>query len=71
MWPTVLENQEFVSALSVPSGITTVVASDLSNTETRTVEGFGAIAPTDYELNQQSSALMVTLTPYLIRARSR
>lgn len=67
----VLENQEFVSALSVPSGVTTVVVSDLSNTETRTVQGFGAIAPADRELNQQSSALVVTVTPHLIRARSR
>jgi general secretion pathway protein D len=67
----VLENQEFVSALSVPSGATTVVVSDLGNTETQTVEGLGTIAPTARELNQQSSALVVTVTPHLVRARSR
>jgi general secretion pathway protein D len=67
----VLENQEFVSALSVPSGATTVVVSDLGNTETHTVEGLGTIAPTARELNQQSSALVVTVTPHLVRAMSR
>ena len=66
----VLENQEFVSALSVPPGITTVVVSDLSNTETRTVEGFG-VAPTSHELNQQRSTLVVTLTPHLARVSRR
>ena len=62
-------NQEFVSSLSVPPGVTTLVVSNLSKTEARTVEGFARLMPTGSSLNQQTSQLVVTLTPHLIAKR--
>jgi general secretion pathway protein D len=62
----IIDNQEFVSSLSVAAGATTVVVSNLSKTEARTVEGFAGLMPTDSGLDQQTSELVVTLTPHLI-----
>jgi general secretion pathway protein D len=66
----ILDNQEFVSDLSVPAGVTTVVVSSLSRTETRTAQGLVSFLPTDSAKNQQTSDLVVTITPILTRARS-
>ena len=67
----IIDNQEFVSSLSVPPGVTTVVVSNLSKTEARTVEGFASLMPTDSGLDQQTSELVVTLTPHLIASGLR
>lgn len=63
----IIDNQEFASDLSVPAGATTVVVSNLSRTETRTARGLVSV-PTDRALNQQSSDLVVTVTPILTGA---
>jgi general secretion pathway protein D len=63
----ILANQEFVSSLSVPSGVTTVVVSNLSLTQARTVEGLVNFVPTDNDLDQQTQELVVTFTPRVTR----
>ncbi len=63
----IIDNQEFISDLSVPAGMTTVVVSDLSSSETRTIQGFAALAPTDGGLDQEGSELVITVTPRLTR----
>jgi general secretion pathway protein D len=63
----IIDNQEFVSDLSVPAGMTTVMVSNLSSSETRTIQGFAALAPTSGDLDQQGSALVITVTPRLSR----
>jgi general secretion pathway protein D len=63
----IIDNQEFVSDLSVPAGMTTVMVSNLSSSETRTIQGFAALAPTNGGLDQQGSALVITVTPRLTR----
>jgi general secretion pathway protein D len=66
----IIDNQEFVSSLSVPAGVTTVVVSNLSQTEARTIQGFASLLPTNSGLDQQTSELVVTLTPHLTAKRS-
>jgi general secretion pathway protein D len=63
----ILDNQEFVSDLSVAAGLTTMVVSNLSSTETRTAQGL-VLVSTDGARNQQVSDLVITVTPILIRA---
>jgi type II secretory pathway component GspD/PulD (secretin) len=67
----IIDNQEFITDLSVPPDVTTVVVSNLSETETRTVQGFAGFAPTDSGLNRQTTELLVTLTPHLTRQNTR
>jgi general secretion pathway protein D len=67
--PTI-DNQEFRADLSVPAGITTVVVSNLSRTETRTAQGVGSV-PTDIMRNDENSNLVVTITPVLTRSSPR
>jgi hypothetical protein len=67
----IIDNQEFVTDLSVPPDVTTVVVNNLSETETRTVQGFAGFAPTDSGLNRQTTELLVTLTPHLTRQNTR
>jgi general secretion pathway protein D len=64
----IIDNQEFVSDLSVQDGITTVIVSNLSKTETRTAQGLTNFVPTDNAGNQQTSDLVVTITPVITRA---
>ncbi|WP_158792111.1 type II secretion system protein GspD [Granulicella sp. L60] len=64
----ILDNQEFVSDLSVPNGVTTVIVSNLSVSETRTVQGLATSIPTNGIRNLQSSDLVVTITPMLSRS---
>ena len=63
----IIDSQEFVSDLAVPAGMTTVMVSNLSSSETRTIQGFAALAPTNGDLDQQGSALVITVTPSLTR----
>jgi general secretion pathway protein D len=65
----IIDNQEFRADLSVPAGVTTVVVSSLSRTETRTAQGLIDSVPTNSNRNQQTSDLVVTITPILTRAR--
>jgi hypothetical protein len=67
----IIDNQEFMSDLSVPAGVTAVVVSNLSRTEARTVRGLVDFVPTDNGLNQQTAELVVTLTPHLTRGKGR
>jgi general secretion pathway protein D len=64
----VLDNQEFVADLSVPAGATTVVVSNLSSTDARTIQGLAALLPTNGARNRQNAELVITLTPVLTRA---
>jgi general secretion pathway protein D len=66
----VIDNQEFRADLSVPAGVTTVVVSSLSRSETRTAQGLVDSVPTNSSRNQQTSDLVVTITPILTRARA-
>ena len=63
-----IDNQEFVTDLSIPAGFTTVVVSNLSRTETRTAQGFANFVPSASGRNQQTSDLVVTITPTITRA---
>jgi general secretion pathway protein D len=63
----IIDNEEFVSDLSVQGGNTTVIVSNLSRTETRTAQGFMTFIPTDNARNQQTSDLVVTITPVITR----
>src|ERR1700733_13497081 len=63
----VIDNEEFVSDISVQGGNTTVIVSNLSRTETRTAQGFINFIPTDNARNQQTSELVVTITPVITR----
>jgi general secretion pathway protein D len=67
----ILDNQEFVADLSVPAGVTTVVVSNLSQSETRTAQGLANFAPTASSKNLQTSDLVITITPVLTRAVKR
>jgi type II secretory pathway component HofQ len=64
----VIANQDVVSDLSVPSGETTVVMSNLSRTESGTIQGLTSVFPTDTSRDQQFFELVITLTPRLTRA---
>jgi type II secretory pathway component GspD/PulD (secretin) len=64
----VIDNQEFRADLSVPAGVTTVVVSNLSVNETRTAQGLLGSVPTNSSRNQQTSDLVVTITPLLTRS---
>src|SRR3984885_6165322 len=63
----VIDNEEFVSDISVQGGNTTVIVSNLSRTETRTAQGFINFIPTDNARNHQTSELVVTITPVITR----
>lgn len=64
----IIDNREFVTDLSVPAGVTTVVVSNLSSTETRTAQGLIDLVPTNSERDLQSSDLVITITPFLSRS---
>jgi general secretion pathway protein D len=64
----VIDNQEFSSDLTVPTGVTTVVVSNLSRTETLATQGIIDHIPTDLSREQDDSDLLITITPVMTRA---
>ena len=64
----VIDNQEFSSDLTVPAGVTTVVVSNLSRTETLATQGIMDHIPTDLSREQDDSDLLITITPVMTRA---
>jgi Flp pilus assembly secretin CpaC len=59
---------EFSSDLTVPAGVTTVVVSNLSRTETLATQGIIDHIPTDLSREQDDSDLLITITPVMTRA---
>lgn len=66
----VLENQEFSSDLSVAAGVTTVVVSNVSHTETLATQGVIDSITTNSSRNTNDSELVITITPIITRSSS-
>jgi general secretion pathway protein D len=64
----VIDNQEFSSDLTVSAGVTTVMVSNLSRTETLATQGIIDHIPTDLSRDQDESDLLITITPVVTRA---
>jgi len=66
----VLDNQEFSADLSVPAGASSVIVSDLSQTQMRATQGLLGVIPTNDSLIVDDLELVVTITPIITRANS-
>jgi Flp pilus assembly secretin CpaC len=66
----ILDNQEFSSDLSVATGVTTVVVSNLSHTEALATQGVIDSITTNSSRNTDDSELVITITPIITRSPS-
>ena len=66
----ILDNQEFSSDLSVAAGVTTVVVSNLTHTETLATQGVMDSITTNSSRDTNDSELVITITPIITRSTS-
>lgn len=66
----ILDNQEFSSDLSVAAGVTTVVVSNLTRTETLATQGIIDSITTNSSRDTNDSELVITITPIITRSAS-
>ena len=63
----ILDSQEFSSDLTVPAGVTSVMVSNLSRTETLATQGILSSINTNSSHNEDDSELVITVTPVVTR----
>jgi len=63
----ILDSQEFSSDLTVPAGVTSVMVSNLSRTETLATQGILSSINTNFSRDEDDSELVITVTPVVTR----
>jgi len=63
----IIDNREISTDLTVPEGVTTVLVSNLSRTETLETEDLLGVVPSNASRDQVGSQLVITVTPTLTR----
>ena len=63
----IIDNREISADLTIPDGVTTVLVSNLSRTETLETEDLLGLVPSDASRNEVGSQLVITVTPTLTR----
>jgi len=63
----ILDNQEVATDLTVAAGMTTVLISNLSKSETRATQKFLGLIPMDSSRDTTDSQLLITITPVVTR----
>ena len=63
----ILDNEEISTDLTMPDGVTTVLVSDLSRTESLATQGIADSIPTNDSRDLDESQLVITITPIATR----
>ena len=63
----ILDNEEILSDLTIPDGVTTVLVSDLSRTESLAMQGIFDSVPMNDSRDLTESQLVITITPIVTR----